>query len=96
MITEPMLKLACLALLPLIGGCASIPSIHEQPGDSQFGEANRQTMMAQVVDPDPVYDAPMTGSGDQAQRAVERYRTDAVKQPDSIRTTDAGAESGPE
>ncbi|WP_093512674.1 hypothetical protein [Sphingopyxis sp. YR583] len=91
-----MRKLACLALLPLIGSCASIPSIHEQPGDSQFGEANRQTMMAQVIDPDPVYDAPMTSSGDTAQKAIERYRTDAVKQPDSIRTTNAGAESGPE
>lgn len=88
-------KLAFLALLPL-AGCASVPSILEEPGDSRFGEANRQTMMAQVIDPDPVYEEPMTGSGEQAQKAVERYRTDAVKQPDSIRTTDAGSASGPQ
>ncbi|SKB88019.1 hypothetical protein [Sphingopyxis flava] len=89
-------KLACLALLPMVAGCASVPSILEEPGDSRFGEANRQTMMAQVIDPDPVYDEPMTGSGEQTQKAVERYRTDAVKQPDGIRTTDAGSASGPQ
>ncbi len=93
---EAIRKLACLALLPMVAGCASVPSILEEPGDSRFGEANRQTMMAQVIDPDPVYDEPMTGSGEQAQKAVERYRTDAVKQPDSIRTTDAGSASGPQ
>ncbi len=89
-------KLACLALLSMVASCASVPSILEQPGDSRFGEANRQTMMAQVIDPDPVYEEPMTGNGDQAQKAVERYRTDTVKQPDSIRTTDAGSASGPQ
>ena len=92
---EPLHKLACLALLPLAAGCASVPSIHEQPGDARFGEANRQTMMAQVIDPDPVYDEPMTASGNNAQRAIERYRTDAVKKPDNIRTTDAGAGGAP-
>ena len=42
---------------------------------SEFGEANRQTMMAQVVNPEPVYDAPMEASGDKAVAAIERYRT---------------------
>lgn len=87
-------RTCCFALLPLVAGCASIPSIHEQPGDSLFGEANRQTMMAQVIDPDPVYDGPMVTSGDHAAQAIERYRTDTVKQPDNIRTTDAGAGGG--
>ena len=93
---EAIRKRACLVLLPMVAGCASVPSILEQPGDSRFGEANRQTMMAQVIDPDPVYEEPVTGNGDQAQKAVERYRTDGVKQPDSIRTTDAGSASGPQ
>ena len=85
---------ALLCALPLLAGCASIPSIYEQPGDSLFGEANRQTMMAQVIDPDPVYVEPMVTSGNQAQQAVERYRTDTVKQPDNIRTTDVGDAGG--
>lgn len=83
--------LGAAALLLFLAGCAgSIPSILEQPGDSRFGEANRQTMMAQVIDPDPVYAEPMTTSGEHAAQAVERYRTDTVKQPDNIRTTDVG------
>lgn len=77
-----------------LAGCAT-PSIFEDPGDSTFGEANRQTMMAQVVDPDPVYDGPLVTSGDHAADAVERYRTDKVKQPDSIKTTDANVSPGP-
>ena len=85
-VRRPM-RLACLALLPLAAGCSSVPSIYEESGDATFGEANRQTMMAQVVDPDPVYDGPMVGSGDQTAKAVERYRTDTVKEPTSISTT---------
>ena len=67
-------------------GCAE-NSIYERPGDAAFGEANRQTMMAQVIDPDPVYEEPMVGSGEHAADAVERYRTDSVKEPESISTT---------
>lgn len=69
-------------------------SVMERPGDSQFGEANRQTMMAQVVNPEPVYDGPMTTSGEHAADAVERYRNDAVKDPVRVRTTNAGVGSG--
>ena len=92
--TDRGLRYAVLSLLPLAAGCASVPSLYEQPGDAAFGEANRQTMMAQVVDPDPVYDGPMTRSGEQAAGAVERYRNDTVEEPDSIRTTNVGGGSG--
>jgi cell division GTPase FtsZ len=53
-------------------------------------------MMAQVIDPDPVYDGPMVTSGDHAADAIDRYREDAVKEPDSIRTTSGmgGGEGG--
>ena len=85
--TDRARRFACLALLPFAAGCASIPSIYEEPDDAKFGEANRQTMMAQVIDPDPVYDGPMVGSGEHAADAVERYRSDTVKQPESVSTT---------
>ena len=63
---------------------------------ADFGEANRQTMLAQVIDPDPVYDEPLTTSGEHAGQAVERYRTDRVKQPPTIRTSssDVGVSGG--
>ena len=86
--------LPLVGALALLGGCATNP-MFEEMGDAKFGEANRQTMMAQVVDPDPVYDTEMTTSGEHAADAVERYREGAVKQPDSIRTTDVGEGTGP-
>lgn len=87
------LKLAgALAAMIAVSGCAE-HALLEQPWDAKFGDANRQTMMAQVIDPDPVYDTEMAGSAEHAQQAVERYRTDAVKQPDTISTTEG---TGPE
>lgn len=63
------------------------------PTDVTFGNSVRQTMAAQVVDPDPQYeDSVPTTDAAKTAAAIKRYRTDAVKQPDSIRTTDT--ESG--
>lgn len=60
-------------------------------GPDNFGEANRQTLAAQVIDPAPVYNTgiPLT-HGEHAGQAVERYRRDRVKVPDRVKTTDAG------
>lgn len=77
-----------LAFVLALAGCAN-NAITEEPGDLKFGDANRQTMMAQVIDPYPVYSEPAQSSGAHAADAVERYRTDKVKQPDSVRTTDS-------
>lgn len=66
------------------------------PTDATFGNAVRQTMAAQVVDPDPQYDdAIPTTEAAKTAAAVKRYRSDTVKQPDSIRTTD-GEGVGPQ
>jgi hypothetical protein len=76
-----------------VSACATNP-MFEEPGDATFGEANRQTMMAQVVDPDPQYeDLIPISSGEHASDAVERYRTGKVIEPKRQQTTDAG--SGP-
>ncbi|PKP86347.1 MAG: hypothetical protein CVT78_13795 [Alphaproteobacteria bacterium HGW-Alphaproteobacteria-17] len=59
------------------------------PTDATFGNAVRQTMAAQVVDPDPQHDGAIpTTEAAKTAAAVKRYRSDTVKQPDSIRTTD--------
>ena len=86
--------MATASLMVFLSACATNP-ILEQPGDTQFGDANRQTMMAQVINPDPVYDTavPVT-SGELAVQAIERYRTDSVKQPEGIRTSNIGESSG--
>lgn len=78
--------IAAAALAALAGGCT--------PTDISFGNAVRTTMAAQVVNPDPEYDDPVpTTDAAKGAAAVKRYRTDAVKQPDATRTTDAGADS---
>ena len=60
-------------------------------GPDNWGEANRQTMAAQVIDPAPVYDTAVPEThAEHAGQAVERYRTDRVKLPDRVKTTDAG------
>lgn len=77
----------------LLGGCAT-QSILNEPGDSVFGEANRQTMMAQVVNPDPIYVDPMTTSGEHAADAIERYRNNDVPDPAGESTTSGTTDGG--
>ncbi len=61
-------------------------------GPDNFGEANRQTLAAQIIDPAPRYLDPLsTSSAEHAAQAVERYREDKVKVPDRVRTTELGA-----
>jgi hypothetical protein len=89
--SRPVNIAAASILFTMLAGCAStLPSIYDSPGDTTFGEANRRTMMAQVVNPEPVYDGPMVTSGDHSAYAIERYNTDNVKEPENIRTTNAG------
>ncbi|WP_369026671.1 hypothetical protein [Qipengyuania sp. RANM35] len=91
MTTKVLRFTLAISVMPLAAACAD-NAVFDRPGDAAFGEANRQTMMAQVVNPDPVYEDDMVTSGDHAAQAVERYRKDAVKQPETISTTES---SGP-
>jgi type IV pilus biogenesis protein CpaD/CtpE len=67
--------------------------------DTTFGGAIRQNYAAQIVDPDPQYQEPQTSDGSAGAAAVERYRTDKVKQPVGVKTTrrtgGSGSGSGP-
>ena len=81
-----MLALVLLATPPL-AAC-----VHDGAGTgtpaSSFGEANRQTMLAQVIEPDPQYeDATPPASAAKAGQAVERYRKDTVKKPERVSST---------
>ena len=81
---------AFLALVAL-GGCETI----HVPEASKFGDANRMTMAAQVVDPDPQYDTlnPPT-SGESSGKAAERHRTGTVKKPARTSSTQASGSGG--
>jgi hypothetical protein len=64
-------------------------------GPDNFGEANRETMAAQIIDPNPVYpDAVPATSAAHAGHAVDRYRTDKVKKPERQRTSSTSVGGG--
>ncbi|WP_417819039.1 hypothetical protein [Tritonibacter scottomollicae] len=67
--------------------------------DTTLGGAVRQNYAAQIVDPDPQYEEAQTLDGSVGAAAVERYRTDKVKQPVGVSTTrksgGSGSGSGP-
>jgi len=97
--TESFLRLlgmgtGAAGLALMLAGCVSNP-IFEEPGETRFGDANRHTMMAQVVNPDPQYeDVVPVSSGEHAAGAVERYRNDNVYEPETIRATSGVSGSG--
>jgi len=79
----------------LAAGCASTGPNSISGIEDNFGEANRQTMAAQVIDPTPEYVTTVpASSGQHAAQAVERYRKDQVKKPDRVKTTNAGLGGG--
>lgn len=60
-------------------------------GDPTWGDANRTTMAAQVIDPAPEYDTPIPPtSATNAVRAADAYREGRVEQPERISTTEGG------
>lgn len=78
--------LACLTLLTL-SACAGDNSYLRSMPDN-FGEASRQTLAAQIIDPDPQYDTvvPAT-SAEHAAAAIDRYHKGGVKAPPKESTT---------
>lgn len=93
--TEPgRIRILILAAPLLLAGCVT-DGAGEGLAQDNWGEANRQTMAAQIIDPAPHYDyAVPESSGAHAAAAIERYRTDKVKQPDKVRTTTSITGSG--
>lgn len=79
---------AAVLMLVLVAGCASTNGQLRSAKQDNWGEANRQTMAAQVIDPAPVYEDPVaTTGGAQVAAAIERLRTDRVKKPEKVKTS---------
>ena len=94
--TTKMRLAPVFALAVLATGCASIADQefvgYQDPG---FGEANRATYAAMVINPDPQYEDPIPPtSAEHAAQAIERYRNDQVKQPERTTTTSTITGSG--
>lgn len=91
---RPVRIAAATALALLLGACADQSTAVGRIDPADFGEANRQTYAAMIIDPDPVYDTELPTSAEHAAAAVERYRTGKVKQPDRVSSTSVGGGSG--
>jgi hypothetical protein len=86
------LALAAASLLAL-GACTTPGGL--PAGQDNFGEAYRQTLQAQIIDPAPEYDTPFgQTSGAQVAGAIQRYRTGTVKQPGGQGISTIGRNTG--
>jgi hypothetical protein len=75
-------------IMVFLASCAVAPGGVATVNHDNWGEANRQTMAAQIIDPSPDYgDTPMLTSGDQVAGALARFRTGQVKQPERTKTS---------
>ena len=90
------LRLAVFALaVPLVAGCTTSQSMKHGADDEGWGEANRQTMAAQIIDPAPQYDYAVTEtSGEHVADAIQRYRDDKVKRPERVKTSNVSTGGG--
>ena len=83
------LSFAAMLIAPALAGCTT--------NDPTFGGAVRSNYAQQVINPEPRYEGALVegGEGTRSAAAVKRYRTDAVKKPESIRSTQrSGGGSG--
>jgi type IV pilus biogenesis protein CpaD/CtpE len=85
-----------LGAIAMLCGCNTVnQNIGSE--DPAFGEAVKYNAAIQIINPDPVYPpgGAMPGdSGDRGAKAVKRYRTDSVKQLETM-STGAGSSAAP-
>ena len=87
--------LVALGASAALSACASNWSAKEGYfADEEFGEANRQTYAAMIVNPAPEYDEPIETSAQSTADAAERVRERRVVQPVAEDTTSVGSGGG--
>lgn len=80
---------ALVAAALALGACNTVNKPIGQE-DAAFGEAVKYNAAVQTINPDPVYPPGASQPGDHGAKgteAVKRYRTDQVKQLETVQTT---------
>jgi alanyl-tRNA synthetase len=90
------LCIACAAC----GALAACNTVNSHIGDEDpaVGEAVKYNAAIQIINPAPVYaeqGAQPGDNGDKGAQAVKRYRTDKVKDVETMTTTSGSTGSGP-
>jgi len=78
-----------IAALTALAGCSTTNS-HIGDEDAFMGESVKYDAAIQTINPQPVYPAETAQAGDNGEKgakAVKRYRTDAVKDVQTMTTT---------
>jgi len=83
------LIIAATALTSL-SACMSM----NEPLNRTFGKATQQNMQAQIIDPNPSGEGPVTTDGEKGAGAIDRYRTGTVIKPEVQKTSEIGSENG--
>lgn len=89
--------IALAGALALLSACTTAPLGQAGSLDAGFGETTRYNAAVQTIDPEPVYAATGAQPGDHGEKgaaAVKRYRTDAVKETESVGSSQGGAGTG--
>lgn len=87
-IDRTRLALAAIAALAATACTNRDGRMDLESADHSWGDANRMTMAAQVIDPSPEYDTPIPPtSAVNAARAADAYREGRVEQPERVSTT---------
>ena len=89
--------LLLIGALLAIAGC-NTGSTHIGDEDPFLGESVKYNAAIQTINPAPVYPAAAAQPGDSGAKgaaAVKRYRTDAVKQIETMQTTSSTTGGGP-
>ena len=88
-------KILGAALALLLAGCNTTHSVIGAE-DKRLGEAVKYDLAIQTINPDPVYPANGAlpgGDAAKAAAATKRYRTDAVKAVEEIKTSNSATGS---
>ena len=83
-------KMLLAGLVVSLGACTNADGrIDLTQADPSWGEANRATMAAQVIDPAPEYENPIPPtSAVNAVRAIDAYRAGEVEEVEGVSTTE--------
>ncbi|WP_290496090.1 hypothetical protein [Hyphomonas sp. UBA4494] len=93
------IKTALIVLAFGLGGCAheaGLPDFYADQTEAKFGDAVRQNIAAQTVNPNAP-EGVLTASGARSALAQERYEEDEVEKPDdtsTLRSTQPGSGGG--
>ncbi len=77
-----------IATTAFLSACSTIAPVGLDYDHPEFGNAVRQNIVAQTVNPNaPEDDSPIEANGERAAGAQERYLTDTVEAPVAISST---------